>query len=577
MNRAILLLAASVVGLLPHTAVYAQCASGGTEADAAEDAADAAARSEAALGALVTRAIGTLSSLSAVVTVSAPDTPEAQRAVDAVQGVLAEIDIGFRRIGLSWPRVSSVSVQFSDTPGPMWPDGSFTPAWTSCGSRDCDILVFREGWDDLPSLRYIMAHEFAHVAQSWVYDRVRDDATGWWYEGTAEWFANVAIPGQNYAAGLIRDFDARSQTTSLTGMCYETVAFFMWAGAEYGLEFPFSLGEFTDEGLKSAEEVAGTLPPEAWHDFIETFLGGGLRYPDGRPAWPNPSLGPTEQAGAGVEVRVEGPILSIPRVTMAFEPGEWEIETSGTTAFTSFSDDGAASWFRMRNGTGSARGFTHTAECNEDSLLVMTSIGLEAATFHVAATPEGEETTCLEACDRPIPVDHCMVGAWSALSTDLPDTYNDIAAGLGGRHDWVYQDMGDNYVVLRPDGTYVQAIVNAESGFEHEIDGEVMRQLVLIVIDARGRWSVQDDRTMVMCTDEFDGQMYNRMSVGGVTETSGPHPIPYDPVFLSGGGSRFQYECAGDSADIRLVQFAFPQVGWQVRRVPMPAPPDEPF
>ena len=210
---------------------------------------------------------------------------------------------------------------------------------------------------------------------------------------------------------------------------------------------------------------------------------------------------------------------------------------------------------------------------------MMASIGLASSGFKVAATIEGERSPCLEPCEAPIPEDHCMIGAWTALSTSLPDTYNRLAASAEGRPRWIFQDMGDNYAILWPDGTYVMAITGQESEFERDfVDGLTWHQRVLIISDARGRWSVVDDQHLIMCTDEYLGSMFNEITIGAQSEINGPFPVPYDPEFVSGDGSRYRYACAGDTADVTLLLYgAMPFARWDLQRTELPPPPDEPF
>ena len=67
---------------------------------------------------------------------------------------------------------------------------------------------------------------------------------------------------------------------------------------------------------------------------------------------------------------------------------------------------------------GTAGGFSVTAECDDATTLAMAAIGLEPATFTATATLEGDPDPC--PCREPLPEEHCMIGAWTADSTDLP-------------------------------------------------------------------------------------------------------------------------------------------------------------
>ena len=63
-----------------------------------------------------------------------------------------------------------------------------------------------------------------------------------------------------------------------------------------------------------------------------------------------------KNVSASDEVQIGGPTLSIPRVIVTFQPGDWDLQIEGTTPLTSFSSDGGDTWFRIRNNDGTGAG-----------------------------------------------------------------------------------------------------------------------------------------------------------------------------------------------------------------------------
>lgn len=570
---------ALVAGFLcmPAIAYGESCYSDDAASEASHGAAETAIESEVSSGTLVEHDVGRLDALSTAVTVLAPEGATAERAVARIRDVLPTIDSAFDAVSMRHTSPATLTVQLTDVPAPGSAASGTTAADTSCLYSQCDITVYRETWhDESDYFTFVFAHETAHVAQGLVY-RVEDCDTYWWVEGTAEWFANVAMPGKDHSGYIIGDFERLSHSTSLVKMDYPAMAFFFWAGAEYGLDYPFSLGRHGDD-LADVETVLDLLPPDAWHDFVEVFLDGELRYPDGRPAWPIVSMGEEVFIGDGESVEISGEPLSIPRIVADIDPGEWEVALEGDNPRVGFRQDdegGAGTWFRLNPTTGSSVGFSVSETCENDTALVMAAIGQVSHGFSVTARLEGEPDGC--GCENPPPEDHCMVGAWAAEATDLPHNYNQIASLFDHPSRWTGQDMGDNYMILAPDGTFELVNTNSESEYRHQLGDEIMTQNVYIQYYSSGRWSPLEEGRMELCPQEADGEMINVMSVGGVSESSGPMPLPGADED-AGSEATYTYRCNGDEAEVTLLRFgAFPMATWYVYRVPMPAPIDEPF
>ena len=69
-----------------------------------------------------------------------------------------------------------------------------------------------------------IAHEMFHCVQyaSLSPEQMATYGAGgdWWIEGSAEYFANLTLPGRNYHPDLIEAFQSRATSTSLLDFTY---------------------------------------------------------------------------------------------------------------------------------------------------------------------------------------------------------------------------------------------------------------------------------------------------------------------------------------------------------------------
>ncbi len=429
--------------------------------------------------------------------------------------------------------------------------------------------MFDEGWQRSEiDQKHITAHEFFHLAQRLVVPRVTC-RSAWWVEGSADWFANRVVPGSTWSEGWLSAFDEESGGRSLLDMTYETQAFFYWIDDRYGDTLPMTYAEFGDEGLSDPAAVGSHLPPEAWQEFLETYLSGHLRYPDGRLAIPEPSLGPVISR----PWRLSGPPLSFPRSQIELEPGDWRLDVQSNSELLGVRVPDQT-WRRVETQAGQGS-IEHTTKCPDPEKLVVAAVSLNGPDLAASVVGDlAEEEPCN--CSEPPPTDHCLVGTWQVTSTDLPSTFNRVQSRVGGPSRWRGQDMGRNRITLGADGRFEQVFSNTTtSQFKHQIGDVPATQTVTISNSAIGRWSAPEPGRAKICKTEFKGEMTNELRIGSDVSRSGPNPIPYD-AGREHQGFDHTYACTASSATVTLhPEFGQP-VTWTMERMPRPtatAPP----
>jgi hypothetical protein len=150
-------------------------------------------------------------------------------------------------------------------------------------SGECRVTFYKlaEGADpDLFS--FSLAHEIFHCIQhtTW-HGAAAGEASSWWVEGSAEYFAYLALPGIAVSDDWINAFTEDSYTMDPTQMRYQNVVLFAWLGHRGG---PAAVGAFLTQ-MRRGDQMAvlRSLVPEAdWISFVETWLEGEILLPGGR-------------------------------------------------------------------------------------------------------------------------------------------------------------------------------------------------------------------------------------------------------------------------------------------------------
>lgn len=441
----------------------------------------------------------------AMVTIEAPEDGAAvartlARVLPRVDAALALVEAG-PQIARGGP--ARITIRLLDT-GIETPD----EAWTFCERQACTVELFPAFWQRASEeqLAFTLAHELFHVAQLLAWPEVDQCHAHWWVEGTAEWFANLTLPGSDLSAraGFLADWDASSARTRLIDTDYAAVAFWFWAGERFGPTLPLTMGRFGNAGLAQVTSVAGLLSPDDWADFATVYLMGGIAYPDGRPALPAPPLG--EVIDADVIV-VEGPDLSLPRAQVTLGAGLWTlaVESALPGSVVLVGNESGGAFERVEPGASVSRFFG----CGKGGTVVLAVAG---------GTVSGTGATVRVTQDDPA-CTACLHGAWEMTTPRDPADDGAEAAALAmiaaqGMTLEITHDQAGPRLTLMPDGRYRWEDPKTQHAFGSGPDGRAEVVTRLVTNEETGRF--EDREGLLLFRKEA------ALSAGTTASVAGP-------------------------------------------------------
>lgn len=416
---------------------------------------------------------------------------------------------------------------------------------------ECHVIFFLAGpASDTAYAASIVAHELFHCVQvaNLTTAQVTSGANGtgaggdWWLEGSASWFAALAVPDPGTMPEEVAEFDRFSPTTPLNRQAYSAAPFFLWLGAELGPEgmLPF-LRNMAGSNAEAAQRaaMAAALPQERWLDFAEAYLDGAIRYPDGRPLGSSPQAGDAWDWSATRTQRLVLEPFVLARATATFQCGRWRASVAPASAHSARPESGGG-WAPLPEeidanaASGGAR-YRFAAMSAAPSRVTMNIVGTK-------------ESGCGD-CAGVRTTDACLVGAWRLTG--------------GGAAEWMrrqgvpgsYSTSGEG-ITFHSDGTFITGVVAGEmhvEGRDSRGDGDASAQ-------AGGRWSTSGG-VLNMCADmqAFGGQVTVTSRSGSVTR-----PLPGAPPATSSE----RYTCEGSRLDTERdiprsppMQFHYTRVG----------------
>ena len=399
--------------------------------------------------------------------------------------------------------------------------------------RECYItlLLHGEAGGRPSDIAWTVAHEVFHCVQIASLEPRRERARrDWWSEGSAEWFANLAIEEEGVLPELMGDFEAAVEAgTPLYRMSYEAALFFLWLGNERRpstiLPFLRQMATSSSDGAQIAA-MGDALPAEDWQHFAQDYLDGAIGGAHGeRYRWPAGSMGDGTTwrfEGNRVE-RIELAPFVLTRGWLDFDCGTWHLESRpGHSEAAARRDEPGAAWAAVAR--------DHDTRSEGDRLRFG---ALSAEPAAVTLEIDAERREACAPCARSEEVDACVVGAWRMTG--------------GGAVEWMRQFMppnvslpvherSDSAMVLRDDGTYwTQPLTQRLVIIAREPDG-INKADGTAVAQGAGRWSIQGGELQIC--QESGG-------LNGNAQLSGPSFSGNLPLEMPGAGViSMTYSCS---------------------------------
>lgn len=289
---------------------------------------------------------------------------------------------------------------------------------STCPGGRCEVNLYPELWRDMSreALNFTLAHEMFHVVQEKVHPSVDRCEATWWVEGTAEWFANLAVPGQDDSRVFLSSWDSAIRNLRLIDVEYPAVAFWFWAAELNGPTYPLEVARLGEAALSEPAAIAGHMRAEEWSNLMFVHLSDALAFPDGRPAAIAPDPGPALEEDGGL-VSLSGPALSLQRGQVVLGPGLWTLtlDRASPGTVTLLGRESGAGFDELRPGEPVQRFFG----CGEGGTLLFAaglgSGGETSATLRIAEAEGGGR------CDA------CIHGTWE-MTTPRDPTAGDERA-----------------------------------------------------------------------------------------------------------------------------------------------------
>ncbi len=469
-------------------------------------------------------------------------------------GVEAQAERGVRATVEALGRIGSfkmddVTVLLLDDLPPTTPDdknnGVVAGETGATVGSECRVVfyLFDSRTGDPEILAANIAHEIFHCVQFATLSaaQMASGAYGtgsggdWWMEGSAEWFANLAVSDSPLLPGRIERFETAVETAApLDSLAYSAVVFFMWLDqiSDSTQILPF-LHQMADSSGASAQRAAmrRALDAGKWQRFAQDYLDENIRHPRGDAiAW---SIGAGKtwrfEENRVQPIEIEPFVLSRGWIEMAC--GTWHFETrpERTRAAARRSERGA-DWSPLAR--------DHDTE-REGERLRFAALSVEADTVTLQVDAERRESC--EPCAGSDEVDACIVGAWKMTG--------------GGPVEWMRRQMpagvnmpvheqSDAVMVFKGDGTYWTA------PFTQRLVITMRDRDGLTVGDGKGvaqgagRWSIKDGRFYI-CQDAG--------GLRGQATLTSPHGSTTLPMTMPGAGTiDMSYSCSDANLETRM-------------------------
>lgn len=403
-------------------------------------------------------------------------------------------------------------------------------------TAECQITVYTRG---MPSAEAAptLAHELFHCVQAATFspgqNRSYDGAGVWWTEGSAEWFASLAVPDPTSHQARADEFSETIAQRPLYRQSYSSLVFFLWLAQSDGPQrVMWFLAGMPQTLSEQAQRVAlrDALGDAQWLQFAQDLADGRIRRPHGPPFHAGLAVRSPEWAwDRDRSDRLRQAPFTVTAVVAALDCGLWGTAVSPGRLYASRPP-------QRDGGTWAALPATIDTNAGHDRYLhLVTNTGDAPLEHRFEVRRQAGCESCGPAAST---TDACVVGSWRETA--------------GGSVAWLQQNMPAEMRVratgetprltFRSDGMYVGSAVSASLAFQpvdgERGEGETHAQL-------SGRWSAGAGR-LTLCMNQnrlrYQARVINER---GTTRLPLPPPPPANDVTMP-------YTCRGDTLHTEL-------------------------
>jgi hypothetical protein len=407
-------------------------------------------------------------------------------------------------------------------------------------SPECQIVLYLIGTGaSREEAATTVAHEIFHCVQAATYSPGqygayrRDGGAAWWIEGSAEWFASLALPDDSLYQGRIDNFDALSVDTPLHAMTYDALPFFLWHAQRHGNPATMLFLSGMADSPLAAEQVRAmeaSLAADEWLRFAQDYFDREIRRPHGTPLRFSPLQGDSwHWTASHLETLRLQPFL-ITRSLVTIDCGGWNTEVTPARAYSSRTS-------RASGGVWGALPARIDVAGGEPQRRLF--VGFNATTAPLTLRIRVDQQNGCGACAGITGGDACVVGTWRETS--------------GGADEWMREHLSRG---LRVEAEIVrqQMTFDAQGNFSTEPtggtfsldDGENRADGTVTNVQSSGRWS-SSEGVLQLCptTQTYDARA--RMT----TASGGQLPIPVPPASVPASRA-MAYRCVGDTLETEI-------------------------
>ncbi|WP_026987083.1 hypothetical protein [Fodinicurvata fenggangensis] len=426
-------------------------------------------------------------------------------------------------------------------------------------SDGCLVAVY-PGVTGARGMTFTMAHEFFHCVQKAEMPvKANLLASDWWVEGTAEWFANLVVPGTSHSQGFIAGFDALSDHVPLTALGTDSVVFFFWLSETFGAGAVADLMAAmpAEEGQSAQQDaLAHFLAPDDWQHFAQAYLDQDLRQPGGGGVASTPFPGDIHVWNRSREHSITFDRLVLARAQLEFDCGHWTLRRATEKGTWKVRETSSRDWGELPEEI--------TVEEGSRKRFRLAGYGIaEAEGFRLVL--DGRKDPCrgciLAARDET--ADRCLIGGWELVSGGYGKVIERKLRDTGVFEDLQYPDL-QRYLILQADGRYEQSPTPSE-GMSSVLseEGELWQGLASLAMRATGRWSVEGEE-LRLCEAESAVELNL-----DIIEPDGD--VSRIRESRDKGGAALlrtrRYTCEGNSLSMEEILPGAPAVTWEYQRI----------